>query len=116
MCASMATGSIGTYRLNEVVDNQAPGVSARGQEKAVAVNWQQPSIRLFTFLCIENQGWAWVRVKGQPAEAWAGHVIGGPMAPGLGEQGSPRNIYVAVACYLVETAGSAVRGNTYEIN
>ena len=82
-----------------VFDNQAPGVSARGQEKAVAVNWQQPSIGLFTFLCIENQGWAWVRDEEQPAEAWAGHAIGGPITPGLGRQGSPRSID---CCYLVE--------------
>ena len=80
------------------------------------VNLEHPSATSFTFLCIENQAWAWVRVKGQPAEAWTGHVIGGPMAPGLGGQGSPRSISVAVACYLVEKAGSGVRGNTYEIN
>ena len=63
------------------------------------VNLEQPSATSFTFLCIENQGWAWVRVKGQPAEAWTGHVIGGPMAPGLGGQGSPRSMTVG---YLVE--------------
>ena len=85
-----------------MVDKQAPRVRTRtgdlkkkllrGEFGAVL---EQPSATSFTFLCIDNQGWAWVRVKGQRAEAWTGHVIGGPMAPGLGGQGSPRSMTVA---------------------
>ena len=52
MCASMATGSIDTYRLIEVVDKQAPRVKTRGEEKVIKLlrgELEQPSIDLLHF-------------------------------------------------------------------
>ena len=66
MCTSMANGRLCTCRLKDgsitthLVYGHDPGISGKS---CSAVTLEQPSATSFTFLCIENQARAWVRVK-----------------------------------------------------